>query len=71
MTSLNFPYPPSLASRGEYLRFWIETIVGIYRLSNARQRILPQPATAGDASIGGPITILTISKSGIESFYTK
>lgn len=71
MTGLKFPYPSSLASRGEYLRFWINTIVGIYRLSNARKRILPQPATAGDASIGGPITVLTISKTGIESFYTK
>lgn len=71
MTGLKFPYPPSLAVRGEYLRFWIDTVIGIYRLSNARRRILPQPATAGDASIGGPVTVLTISESGIESFYTK
>ena len=71
MTGLKFPYPSNLATRGEYLRFWINTIVGIYRLSSARKRILTEPATAGDASIGGPITVLTISKSGIESFYTK
>ncbi|MBI5401430.1 hypothetical protein HZB05_01210 [Candidatus Wolfebacteria bacterium] len=71
MTGLSFPYPPSLATRGEYLRFWINLIVEIYRLSNARRRILPQPATAGDASISGPVTVLTISNSGIESFYTK
>jgi len=71
MTGLIFPYPPSLAARGEYLRFWIKTVIEIYRLSNARPRILPQPATAGDASIGGPVTVLTISQSGIESFYTK
>jgi hypothetical protein len=68
---LSFPYPPSLAARGEYLRFWISTVIEIYRLSNARKRILPQPATAGDASIGGPVSVLTISESGIESFYTK
>lgn len=71
MTVLTFPYPPSLAARGEYLRFWINIVIEIYRLSNARRRILPQPATAGDASIGGPVTVLTISESGIESFYTK
>jgi hypothetical protein len=70
-TRLTFPYPSSLAARGEYLRFWINTIKEIYRLSNRRNRILPQPATAGDASIGGPVTVLTISESGIESFYAK
>lgn len=70
-TGLVFPYPPSLEARGEYLRFWIKTLVEIYRLSNYRRRILPQPATAGDASIGGPVTVLTISESGIKSFYTR
>jgi len=71
LTGLKFPYPLDLARRGEYLRFWVDTIVSVYRLSNKRIRILPQPATAGDASIGGPVTVLTISESGIESFYTK
>jgi hypothetical protein len=70
-TGLSFPHPPSLAARGEYLRFWINIAREIYRLSNARIRILPQPATAGDASIGGPVTILTVSDAGIESFYTR
>lgn len=70
-SGVRFPYPRSLAGRGEYLRFWINTTREIYRLSSERQRILPQPATAGDASIGGPVTVLTISDSGIESFYTK
>jgi hypothetical protein len=70
-TGLSFPYPESLESRGEYLRFWIKTITEIYRLSNARRRVLPQPVTSGDASIGGPVTVLTISKEGITSFYTR
>ena len=70
-TGLAFPYPPSLQARGEYLRFWVKTLIEIYRLSNHRRRILPQPATAGDASIGGPVTVLTISESGIKSFYTR
>jgi len=71
LTGLRFPHPPSLAGRGEYLRFWINITKDIYRLSNARRRILPQEVTAGDASIGGPVTVLTISKAGIESFYTR
>jgi hypothetical protein len=71
MTGLSFPYPEGLATQGEYLRFWIHATKEVYRLSNARPRILPQPATAGDASIGGPITVLTISDCGIESFYTR
>lgn len=71
MTGLNFPSPLNLEIRGEYLRFWIRTISEIYRLSNARNRILPQAATAGDAGIGGPVSVLTISSSGIDSFYTK
>jgi hypothetical protein len=71
LRGLEFPYPQDLETRGEFLRFWINTIIGIYRISNARSRILPQPATAGDASIGGPVTVLTISSNSIESFYSK
>lgn len=71
MAGLIFPYPENLSARGEYLRFWIKTISEIYRLSNARLRILPQPEYSGDASIGGPVTVLTISDKGIESFYTR
>jgi len=71
LTGLEFPYPRTLAARGEYLRFWVNLAGEIYRLSNKRTRVLPQPETAGDASIGGPVTVLTISESGIESFYTK
>lgn len=71
VVGLQFPFPPTLASRGEYLRFWISTIKEIYRQSNFRRRILPEPATAGDASIGGPVTVLTISDAGIQSFYTR
>jgi len=70
-TGFDFPYPADLATQGEYLRFWISTIKEIYRLSSARVRVLPQPATAGDASIGGPVTVLTISEVGIESFYAR
>lgn len=70
-TDFAFPHPPSLEAKGEYLRFWIKTVIEVYRLSNYRPRILPQPATAGDASIGGPVTVLTISESRIDSFYTK
>lgn len=71
LVGLKFPYPSGLETRGEYLRFWINTIKEIYRLSNARTRVLPQPATVGDASIGGPVTVLTISETGIEDFYSK
>ena len=71
LTGLEFPYPRTLATRGEYLRFWVSLAGEIYRLSNRRMRVLPQPETAGDASIGGPVTVLTISERGIESFYTK
>jgi len=67
---LLFPHPNNLASRGEYLRFWIDTLKKIYRLSNLRERIVPQPDMAGDASIGGPISVLTISHAGIASFYS-
>jgi hypothetical protein len=71
LTGFSFPFPPSLASRGEKLRFWINIARELYRLSNFRLRVLPQPATAGDAGIGGPISVLTISSDGIQSFYTK
>lgn len=71
LTKFEFPYPSFLSTRGEYLRFWIQFIAELYRLSNFRLRILPQPATAGETSIGGPITILTISDKGIQSFYTR
>ncbi len=70
-TGFSFPYPPGLAARGEYLRFWINIARDLYRLSNFRVRVLPQPATAGDAGIGGPISVLTVSSDGIQSFYTK
>ena len=70
-TGFRFPFPSSLAARGECLRFWINIARELYRLSNARLRVLPQPATAGDAGIGGPISVLTISSDGIQSFYTK
>lgn len=71
LTGFSFPFPPSLAARGENLRFWINIARELYRLSNFRVRVLPQPATAGDAGIGGPISVLTISSEGIQSFYTK
>ena len=71
MTSLVFPYPPSLDARGEHLRFWINTVKEVYRLSNYRRDLLPQPLTVGDAHIGGPVTVLTISESGIERFYSR
>lgn len=71
LSGFEFPYPSSLSTRGEYLRFWIKLIAELYRLSNFRLRILPQPATSGETSIGGPITILTISDKGIQSFYTR
>lgn len=70
-TGLKFPFPSSLAARGEYLRFWINITKDLYRLSNFRKRVLPQPVTSGDAGIGGPVTILTISDAGIEGFYTR
>jgi len=70
-TGFSFPYPRTLETRGEYLRFWINTVKGIYRLSNARPRNLIQPPTVGDASIGGPVTVLTISESGEMRFYAR
>ncbi len=70
-TEFRFPYPDSLESRGEYLRFLVNMTIELYRLSNARPRVLRQPATLGDASIGGPVTVLTISGQGIQDFYAK
>lgn len=71
LAGFKFPYPDALSTRGEYIRFLIQTTAEIYRLSSHRLRILPQPTTAGETSIGGPITVLTISDQGIESFYTR
>lgn len=68
---LVFPFPGHLSSRGEYLRFWITLTKEIYRLSNFRTRVLPEPVMAGDSHIGGPVMVLTISDAGIESFYCK
>jgi hypothetical protein len=45
--------------RAEYLRFQIRTVSGIYKLSN----MFPL--------IGGPITTLTISSRGFESYETR
>jgi len=70
-TGLIFPYPPNLETRGEYLRYWINTMKEIFRLSNARPRVVSQPPTVGDAGVGGPVTVLTISESGIENFYAR
>lgn len=36
LTGLEFPYPRTLAARGEYLRFWVNLAGEIYRLSNKR-----------------------------------
>lgn len=71
LTSLRFPYPATLATRGEYLRFCIQTTAEVHRLSNFRPRTLTQAPTVGDSHIGGPITVLTISEDGIHDFYTK
>lgn len=71
MTALTFPFPSNLDSRGEYLRFWINLTKEVYRLSNYRQRVLPEPVMSGDAHIGGPVIVLTISNNGIASFYSK
>lgn len=68
---ITFPYPDSLETRGEYLRFWLNHVKDIYRLSNARSRAVTQPATGADAHIGGPVTVLTISDAGIQDFYAK
>lgn len=72
LAGIGFPYPKSLRGRGEYLRFWITLISEIYRLSDAREpRNLGMPSGLGSANIGGPVTILTISRSGIEEYYAK
>lgn len=70
-TEFRFPYPDSLSSRGEYLRFWINITINLYRLSNLNPMVIPWPATVGDAGIGGPVTVLTISDQGIQDFYAK
>jgi hypothetical protein len=71
IAGLAFPYPRTLTTRGEYLRFWIHVVKEVYRLSDARPGAPIQPPTVGDASIGGPISVLTISDSGIQHFYAK
>lgn len=71
MTGLRFPFPETLASRGEYLRFWINLAKEIYRLSNFKTRVLPEPVMMGDAHIGGPVSVLIISEAGIQDFYSK
>lgn len=71
VASLQFPFPETLSTRGEYLRFWIQTVTEVYRLSNFRRRVLTQAPAVGETSIGGPITVLTISERGIQDFYTR
>jgi len=70
-TSLQFPYPATLYTRGEYLRFCIQMVADVYRLSNRRNLSLTQAPTVGETHVGGPITVLTISERGIQDFYTK
>jgi hypothetical protein len=53
------PYPDNLRMRCEYLRFEIVTVSNIYILSNQV------------ASIGGPVTTLSISSKGIEDYATR
>ncbi len=68
---LVFPHPDTLESHGEYLRFWINQVKEIYRLSNKRKRVCTEPETSGGAHIGGPVTVLTIAETGIRSFYVR
>lgn len=70
MAGFEFPQVRDLATRGEYLRFLVNLIKEMYRLSNYRIRMVPEPSMGGDAFVGGPVTVLTISDSGIESFYS-
>ncbi|MGD0422489.1 MAG: hypothetical protein ABSA92_03410 [Candidatus Bathyarchaeia archaeon] len=56
---LTVPYPDNLRMRCEYLRFEIVTVSNIYILSNQV------------ASIGGPVTTLSISSKGIEDYETR
>jgi hypothetical protein len=53
------PYPNNLAMRTEYLRFQIVISSGVYLLSNQIQWI------------GGPVTTLSISETGIEDYETR
>ena len=55
-THIRIPYSYSLDDRSEWLKFQIETIGGLYKLSNI------------GPSIGGEISTLTISKDGVQSF---
>ncbi len=65
------PYPPTLEMRGEYLRFLVNTFKELYMLSseNINRNSDRPPPMANYMHIGGPVTVLTISKSGINSFY--
>ncbi len=65
---LHFPFPKDLETRGEYLRFWINTVKEVYRLSNFRDQPR-KPPVIDHVHIGGPVTVLTISESGIRDFY--
>jgi hypothetical protein len=69
LIDFSFPYPYTLESRGEYLRFWISLVSQIYRHSNMFKLDIDMPTTIGDAHIGGPISVLTIDKEGIKTFY--
>lgn len=56
---IQIPYPLTLDTIVDYLRFQIKTVSEIYKLSN----LVP--------GIGGPVTTLTISEQGITSYETK
>ncbi len=65
------PYPINLEMLGEYLRFMISSTKEIYRLSSENRRTYGSvPPTIDYMHIGGPVTVLTISEKGINSFYT-
>ena len=66
---MQFPFPDTLDVRGEALRFWITLVADIYRLSSRRPRFVPRPPTGGTTSIGKPISVLTLTQDGIQSFY--
>lgn len=69
--NLSVPYPNNLEMTGEYLRFMINSTKEIYRLSSENRRVYGSvPPTIDYMHIGGPVTVLTISKKGINSFYT-
>lgn len=68
-----FPHPSSLEIQGEYLRFWANLVKEIYRLSNKNETNLMggrPPFMIDYMHIGGPVSVLTISETGINSFYT-